>query len=140
MKTHPYIARSDVEAYQLGTLSVRQGRLVYTDERPEDRDAQGVLWARQVMRYCEGRPIFGKILASCCRGLPIFRVFPSIPSSAKTLLPVRSPMSARTKPQAPRHLQPRQRGMVSAAAASFGADCERPAVCGPRKRADGANE
>jgi len=61
MKVHPYIARSDVECYQLDTLSVRQGRLVYTDERPGDRDAQGVLWARQVMKHGQGQPVFGKI-------------------------------------------------------------------------------
>lgn len=61
MTVFPYIARTDAELYVVRQLTVTGGRLAYADERPHDRDEQGVLWERQVMAHQVGKPIFGKI-------------------------------------------------------------------------------
>jgi hypothetical protein len=59
---HPYIARSDAEYVVKRDLVIRGGLLAYIDERPDDRDAHGVLWQRQIMAPLgQGAPRFGQI-------------------------------------------------------------------------------
>ncbi|MEV4165174.1 hypothetical protein [Nonomuraea dietziae] len=57
----PYIACSTAEPFILKRLSVTDDILGYEDEQPADRDAEGVLWARQHHAYGQGRPRFGHI-------------------------------------------------------------------------------
>ncbi|MFD5029379.1 hypothetical protein ACFWM0_02950 [Streptomyces sp. NPDC058405] len=42
-------------------MVVRRGRLAFADERPYDRDSNGVLWTRTPSQPGKGRPEYGKI-------------------------------------------------------------------------------
>ncbi|MGW1752374.1 hypothetical protein ACWCRD_43630 [Streptomyces sp. NPDC002092] len=58
----PFIARTTCEPFpDMGEVIAHAGRVAYGDEMPADRDAQGVLWARQAHAPDEGMPLFGKI-------------------------------------------------------------------------------
>ncbi len=61
MKTiFPYIAASTAEVAPRMNICVGDG-LAYIDERPSDRDDQGILWTRQVLAHGQGTPLYGKI-------------------------------------------------------------------------------
>jgi hypothetical protein len=55
----PFVAVWSEETVSVNGLISRGGRLAYRDETSEDRDPEGVLWARMSTRIGEGRPDFG---------------------------------------------------------------------------------
>jgi hypothetical protein len=58
----PFIARTTREPFpDMADVIAYAGRVAYSDETQADRDAHGVLWARQAHTPHEGIPLFGKI-------------------------------------------------------------------------------
>lgn len=58
----PFIARTTREPFpDMADVIAHAGRVAYSDETQADRDAHGVLWARQAHTPHEGIPLFGKI-------------------------------------------------------------------------------
>ncbi|RDG38943.1 hypothetical protein [Streptomyces corynorhini] len=60
----PYITRWSAEKTPaLHVVATRAGRIGYADERPYDRDSDGVLWTRVPSLPGKGRPEFGSVHA-----------------------------------------------------------------------------
>jgi hypothetical protein len=59
----PYIAKWSTERTPSLRMVVKRGRIAYADEKPYDRDADGVLWTRVPSLPGKGRPEFGKVHA-----------------------------------------------------------------------------
>lgn len=58
----PFIARTDHEPFlDVADVIAREGHIAYPRETPTDRDAHGVLWARQTYAPDRGTPLYGKI-------------------------------------------------------------------------------
>lgn len=59
----PYITQWSRERVSTFDMVVRRGRLAFADERPYDRDSNGVLWTRAPSQPGKGKPEFGKVHA-----------------------------------------------------------------------------
>ena len=59
----PYITQWSRERAPKSELVIRRGRLAFADERPYDRDSNGVLWSRVPSQPGKGKPEFGKVHA-----------------------------------------------------------------------------
>ncbi|OEV11444.1 hypothetical protein AN218_13015 [Streptomyces nanshensis] len=59
----PYITQWSGERAPKSELVIRRGRLAFADERPYDRDSNGVLWSRVPSQPGKGKPEFGKVHA-----------------------------------------------------------------------------
>lgn len=57
----PYITKWSSEVDPPGTVIEVGGGIGYADEKPNDRDRHGVLWARAAQRPGEGRPLFARV-------------------------------------------------------------------------------
>ncbi|BBA96051.1 hypothetical protein RVR_1177 [Actinacidiphila reveromycinica] len=57
----PFIASWSAETATQPDVTMRRGRLAYRDERPWDRDSNGVLWRRVPSMPGKGRPEYGKV-------------------------------------------------------------------------------
>lgn len=59
----PYITQWSGERAPKSEMVIRQGRLAFANERPYDRDSDGVLWSRAPSQPGKGKPEFGKVHA-----------------------------------------------------------------------------
>lgn len=57
----PHMTAWSTEAAPAVSIRFRSGRLIYTDERPDDRDEHGILWTRSHQEQGGGRPTFGRV-------------------------------------------------------------------------------
>lgn len=57
----PFIASWSAETATQPEVTVRRGRLAYLNERPWDRDENGILWRRVPSMPGRGRPQYGKV-------------------------------------------------------------------------------
>jgi hypothetical protein len=57
----PYIASWSAETTAQPEVTVRRGRLAYVNERPWDRDSNGILWRRMPSMPGKGKPQYGKV-------------------------------------------------------------------------------
>jgi hypothetical protein len=57
----PFIASWSAEASTQPEVTMRRGRLAYLDERPWDRDSNGILWRRVPSMPGKGKPQYGKV-------------------------------------------------------------------------------
>ena len=59
----PYITQWTGERGPRPQVVMRRGRIAFADERPYDRDSDGVLWSRSPSQPGKGKPEFGKVHA-----------------------------------------------------------------------------
>lgn len=59
----PYITQWSGEEAPRPKVVERRGRIAFADERPYDRDSQGILWARAPSQPGKGKPQFGHVHA-----------------------------------------------------------------------------
>jgi hypothetical protein len=57
----PFIASWSAETTTQPEVTMRRGRLAYLNERPGDRDSNGILWRRVPSMPGKGKPQYGKV-------------------------------------------------------------------------------
>jgi hypothetical protein len=57
----PFIASWSAETADQPEVTMRRGRLAYANERPWDRDTNGILWRRVPSMPGKGKPQYGKV-------------------------------------------------------------------------------